>query len=158
MYRMFLERLKVPMFLEVQQLQKTPKKRKKISNDVKPQITTAATEVNSPPQEASDVSLNSSSHQEPKLKGGFPFAREEELPQVTIRRGCAERKSQAWSSQALCPPCGGSDHKRSSSINFTNYRRSSNSCNYCQSIPSIPAKKKWNKYGERDRIYDPGPD
>ena len=57
MYGMFFERLKFPMFLEMQQRQKTSKKWKNASNDGEPKITTVTTEVNSPLQKSSDGAL-----------------------------------------------------------------------------------------------------
>ena len=53
MYALYYERLKVPIFLEVQQCQETLKIWKKSSDNGKPQITMAAPGVNYRPQEAS---------------------------------------------------------------------------------------------------------
>ena len=50
----------------------------------------AATEVNSPQQEAFYVTLQSTYPQEPKPQVGLPLTREEE-PQVVIRTGGADR-------------------------------------------------------------------
>ena len=61
----------------------------KIDNG-KSQMSMAATEVNSPQQEAFYVTLQSTYPQEPKPQVGLPLAREEE-PQVVIRTGGADR-------------------------------------------------------------------
>ena len=61
----------------------------KIDNG-KSQMSMAATEVNSPQQEAFYVTLQSTYPQEPKPQVGLPLTREEE-PQVVIRTGGADR-------------------------------------------------------------------
>ena len=134
-------------------IQTGPENMKK--NASEPQMTTAASKVNSRPQEAKVGSLEPPSPQEKKPQGGAPLTRREEENEFPFEQVQKESVK------------NGSYHKRSSSRKCTNYCRSpssskllnNNACNYCQSIPSRTAKKKtWQRYGKSKRICATEPD